>query len=61
VDPERAERVEALKAWEDLPAICPIGRIEAGEATIFLEDVEGGRKELEMSGFDHFKAGYSDL
>ncbi len=55
------ERAEAIKEREDLPAISEIGRIEAGEAAIFLEDAEGGRKELEESGFDHFKAGVSDL
>lgn len=58
VDPER---VRALKAWEALPAICPVGRIEAGEARIFLEGVEGGRKVLEGAGFDHFKAGCGEL
>jgi len=54
---EETDRVEALSEQDGLPLLSRIGYVESGGPTIEIEDADGGRKPLEVSGFDHFRAG----
>jgi thiamine-monophosphate kinase len=53
--PEGAERVRALGREEGCPPISVIGQILAGPERLYLEDADGGRTALQMTGFDHFR------
>jgi len=55
VNPEKADRVEALSAMGDLPPLCRIGRIEAGQPAISVTDPAGNRRPPDTAGFDHFR------
>ncbi len=51
ITPEARNDIEALDGGS---RVCLIGRVEAGGGSIFLENTQGARTELEARGFDHF-------
>ncbi len=51
VTPGARNDIEALDGGS---RICRIGRVEAGDGSVYLENTQGTRTELETQGFDHF-------
>jgi thiamine-monophosphate kinase len=57
VEADRADRLEALGGRDGLPPPTRIGRIEAGDPQVLLENAEGYLEQFDASGYDHFRPG----